>query len=177
MKRVERTIQGCKTGRITRRQPTFDELIPLVYSWFDERGLHDPVMQMVKVQEEIGELSHEIVRSHFDGDDLVDAIGDSFITLIGMCHHLNIKPSFALNKSYNEIKDRKGKVINNNFIKEKEMKEDWEKMQNGEWKCACCGSFMEPVDKTHVECPTCHLKLRFKDGKIQCKGNMMKDYE
>ena len=107
MKRVERTIQGCGFGRISRRR-TFDELINNVFDWFDEHDLHDPVMQMVKVQEEVGEIAHEISRNHLDSDELVDALGDSFVTLIGMCHHLDIDPTTALLKAYNEIKDRKG---------------------------------------------------------------------
>lgn len=175
MKHVEKEIQGCGFGRISRRR-TFDELINNVLDWFDEHDLHDPVMQMVKVQEEVGEIAHEISRNHLDSDELVDALGDSFVTLIGMCHHLNIDPTTALLKAYNEIKDRKGKVVNGSFVKDETL-QDWEKMQQGEFKCACCHSYLSPVDDTHVECETCGLKLRLKDGEIQIKGNCMEDYE
>lgn len=53
----------------------------------------------------------------------------------------------------------------------------WEKMQAGEWHCACCDTYLEPIDSTHVICPKCGLKHRFKNGVIQTKGNMMEDYE
>lgn len=94
-----------------------NDLIEKVWEWFDEKGLDDPVMQMVKVQEEIGELASEIARHHYDTPEVVDALGDSLVTLIGMCHHLNISPDAALTTAYNEIKNRKGEVINGSFVK------------------------------------------------------------
>lgn len=124
MKSLKCRLQGYRGERISRPRtprvmsPTFDQLIGEVYEWFDEHKLNDPVMQMVKVQEEIGELAHEIARSNYDGYETVDALGDSFVTLIGMCHHLNIDPTLALLTAYVEIKDRKGKTINNSFVKE-----------------------------------------------------------
>lgn len=110
----------CEHGCVVTHQYdiTFDNLIKLVYDWFDEKDLHDPVMQMVKVQEEVGELAHEVARSNFKSLEIIDAIGDSFVTLIGMCHHLHIDPTFALYSAYDEIRDRKGKIINNSFVKE-----------------------------------------------------------
>lgn len=92
-------------------------LTSLTWEWFEKKGLNDPVMQMVKVQEEIGELSHEISRGRYDTPEVIDALGDSLVTIIGMCHHLKVHPAKALSTAYNEIKDRKGKVINNSFVK------------------------------------------------------------
>lgn len=92
-------------------------LTSLVWEWFEKKGLKDPVMQMVKVQEEIGELSHEISRGRYDTPEVIDALGDSLVTLIGMCHHLKVHPAKALSTAYNEIKDRKGKVIDGSFVK------------------------------------------------------------
>lgn len=95
-----------------------DDLVSKVWDWFDEKKLHDPVMQMVKVQEEIGELAHEISRGHRDTPEVYDALGDSLVTIIGMCHHLDIDPEVCLAMAYEEIKDRKGKVIDGSFVKE-----------------------------------------------------------
>ena len=94
-----------------------DSLVEQVWGWFEEKKLSDPVMQMVKVQEEIGELAHEIARSNYHSRETIDAIGDSFVTLIGMCHHLDIPPEAALSLAWDEIKDRKGEVINGSFVK------------------------------------------------------------
>lgn len=97
---------------------TLNKIALDVWKWFDDHNLNDPVMQMVKVQEEIGELAHEISRNRYDTPEVVDALGDSLVTLIGMCHHLNIEPAYALYTAYNEIKDRKGTVIKGSFVKE-----------------------------------------------------------
>lgn len=97
---------------------SYDELFQLVWEWFEERNLQDPTMQLVKVNEEIGEICHEVSRGRFDSTDLVDALGDSFVTLIGMCHHLGLDPGMCLNKAYDEIKDRKGTVVNGSFVKD-----------------------------------------------------------
>lgn len=91
-----------------------------VFDWFDEHNLHDPVMQMVKVQEEVGELAHEICRNNWHSEETVDALGDSLVTLLGMCHHLNVDPGYALFTAHEEIKNRKGKTINNSFVKDED---------------------------------------------------------
>lgn len=104
-------------GQKTIYGATLGDLVDNVWQWFEDRGLHDPVMQMVKVQEEVGELAHEISRARYDTPEVVDALGDIFVTIIGMCHHLGIEPGYALLTAYHEIKDRKGKVINGSFVK------------------------------------------------------------
>lgn len=93
-------------------------LVSLVWEWFEKKGLKDPVMQMVKVQEEVGELAHQISRNKLHDPETEDALGDILVTVIGMCHHLHYHPAHVLGVAYNEIKDRKGKVINNSFVKE-----------------------------------------------------------
>lgn len=95
-----------------------EALVQATWNWFTDKGLTDPVMQMVKVQEEIGELAHEICRGHIATPEVIDALGDSFVTLIGMCHHLNIPVETALGTAYNEISKRTGKVINGSFVKD-----------------------------------------------------------
>lgn len=89
-----------------------------VYNWFEEKGLYDPVMQCVKVNEEVGELCHEVSRSTDDLNAISDAIGDSIITLIGMAHAYHLDPSLCLYDSWGEIKKRTGKVINGSFVKD-----------------------------------------------------------
>lgn len=97
---------------------TLEELVLHTWDWFTEKGLSDPVMQMVKAQEEIGELAHEISRGHTATPEVIDALGDSLVTLIGMCHHLNVPVETALGAAYNEISKRTGKVINGSFVKD-----------------------------------------------------------
>ena len=73
-----------------------------------------------------------------------------------------------------------GKLVDFDHVKggeETTEKDAWGKMLAGEWPCACCGTYLEPTDFTHVICPKCGLRHRFKNGVIQTKGNMMEDYE
>lgn len=100
------------------------ELVEAVYDWFEVKIPFDQVkdtdiiMQYAKVNEEVGEIAHELTRSHFYSNEIVDAIGDTTITLIGLCHHLGIEFEYCLYEAYNEIKNRKGKVINGSFVKD-----------------------------------------------------------
>lgn len=120
---VELKKGGAEAKQISVYDATLNELVLNVWNWFEERGLNDPVMQMVKVQEEVGELAHEISRARYDTPEVVDALGDILVTVIGMCHHLNIEPGYALTTAYHEIKNRKGKVINGSFVKEEQANE------------------------------------------------------
>lgn len=95
-----------------------NELTKKVWAWFDEKGLSDPVMQYAKMIEESGEMAHELTRGHYDTPEMKDAIGDTFVTLIGMAHHLNLDISECLDMAYETIKNRKGKVIDGSFVKD-----------------------------------------------------------
>ena len=93
-------------------------LVSLVWEWFEKKGLKDPVMQMVKVQEEVGELAHQISRNKLHDPETEDALGDILVTVIGMCHHLHYHPAHALGVAYNTIKNRTGKVVEGSFVKD-----------------------------------------------------------
>lgn len=95
-----------------------NELIKQVVEWGRSHGLHDPVMQYAKVNEEIGEIAHEITRGNLSSDGLKDAIGDSTVTLIILSDILGFDYVDCLMKAYTEIKNRKGKTENGSFVKE-----------------------------------------------------------
>lgn len=88
--------------------------------WFDEKGLSDPVMQFAKLNEEVGEMAHELTRGRYDSPEIMDSVGDVMITLIGMCHHLNLPLGECWASALNEIQHRKGKVIDGSFVKDPE---------------------------------------------------------
>lgn len=71
---------------------------------------------MLKVTEEIGELAGSLAKNNREAT--VDAIGDSFVTLIILSAQLNLDPVECLQHAYNEIADRKGKTIDGVFVKE-----------------------------------------------------------
>lgn len=106
---------------------TMDELKPketteLIKQCFYDRKLNDadPFRQLAKLQEESGELAAGIIRK----DDLKtkDSIGDITVVLIGLCTQLNLDYKECVEMAYNEIKDRKGELIDGVFVKEEDLK-------------------------------------------------------
>ena len=98
---------------------TFDGLINKVIGWADDKGIlvkDNAPKQMLKVLEEVGETSGALLKNN--RDEIVDGIGDSFVTLIILSMQLGLHPSECLEAAWNEIKDRKGKTENGVFIKE-----------------------------------------------------------
>lgn len=94
-----------------------------IIQWGREKRLDDPKAQLNKVIEEVGEIAHEITRNHYDlealeqPDELYDAIGDSFVTLIILADILNMDPVACMELAYDAIKDRKGETSNGTFVK------------------------------------------------------------
>ena len=99
-----------------------DNLIEKVEKWFIDRGLYkaDPTKQVLKLYEEMGEVSAGLVRN--DIGEVIDGIGDVLVVLIGLSMQLGFSVEECLSIAYNEIKDRKGKLVNGVFIKENDLK-------------------------------------------------------
>ena len=91
----------------------------LIRVWAEERGLYkngDPKTQLVKLIEEAGELSQAILKE--DKPEIKDAIGDMVVVLTNLSHLYGFKVENCIDSAYNEIKNRKGKIINNTFVKD-----------------------------------------------------------
>ena len=97
--------------------PTTDELIKKIISWAKDIKIDNPILQYAKVNEEIGEIAHELTRNHRNSTELVDALGDSFVTLIILTNILGYDVNGVISSAYEVIKDRKGKTIDGSFIK------------------------------------------------------------
>ena len=98
---------------------SFDYLIAQVQDWAKDKGIavtDDLSKQMLKVIEEVGETAGAIAKKNHE--DMVDGIGDSFVTLIILCQQAGIEPSDALSLAYDVIAKRKGKTVNGVFIKD-----------------------------------------------------------
>ena len=67
------------------------------------------------------ELYQRLVSEHAA---LKDAIGDTLVTIIVQAHQLDLDVTECLGIAYEEIKNRKGKMINDNFVKETKPKND-----------------------------------------------------
>lgn len=96
-----------------------NELITKIIIWGRDKNLLDPRCrdkQLIKIQEELGELSSAHLKN--DYSKLVDGIGDVLVTLILFAAQNRLTLDECLQYAYDEIKDRKGKTVNNTFIKE-----------------------------------------------------------
>lgn len=103
-------------------EENLDILMSKVGQWSTERGLNkaDPTKQMLKLFEEIGELAHGMARS--DKKKIMDAIGDSLVVIKVLTMQLDLDITECLQLAYNEIKDRKGKMVNGVFVKEEDLR-------------------------------------------------------
>ena len=94
------------------------ELINKVEQWFVDRNLHslNGAGQLTKLTEEVRELEDAFISD--DRVEEIDAVGDILVVLIGYCMQRDLDIMDCLASAYEEIKDRKGKVINDVFVKE-----------------------------------------------------------
>ena len=95
-----------------------NKLTSAIKLWSIDRNLNaqDYKMQTLKVGEEVGELFKAIVKN--DQEELIDAVGDTYVTLVILCQQLGIEIEDCVNAAYSEIKDRKGKLVDGTFVKE-----------------------------------------------------------
>lgn len=102
------------------------ELINKINQWADERNLKqaDPKIQWMRVTEEVGEIRDVLLKPTKFTDPqaaLKDAIGDTLVTIIVLAHQLDLDVTDCLGIAYDEIKNRKGKMINGTFVKEEDL--------------------------------------------------------
>lgn len=99
---------------------TLDELIDKVVQWHHDRNLIDGSSdkdQTLKLIQELGELSDSVCK----GRDIRDDIGDMLVVMLNLTTRNNITLEQCLEQAYNDIKDRKGKMIDGVFVKEKDL--------------------------------------------------------
>lgn len=97
---------------------TTDELIDAVVNWGRAKGLDNAVMQYAKMNEEVGEIAHELTRGNLKTAEMKDALGDTAVTLIILADILGFDIVRCLELAYDEIKNRKGQTKDGSFVKE-----------------------------------------------------------
>ena len=105
---------------------TFSDLIDKVNEWADKRSLKqaDPKIQWMRVTEEVGEIRDVLLKpTKFTEPQaaLKDAIGDTLVTIIVLAHQLDLDVTECLGIAYDEIENRKGKMVNETFVKEEDL--------------------------------------------------------
>ena len=96
-----------------------EKLIKDVIQWGEEKNIikqENSYKQFCKVVEEVAEVGTAL--NNKDKEELIDAIGDSTVTLILLAAQNNLDFKNCLETAYNVIKDRKGKTENGVFIKD-----------------------------------------------------------
>ena len=97
-----------------------DTLFDRVVEWGRDRGINNPAMQFAKLNEEVGEIAHELTRMHFHTNEMADALGDTLVVLIILADIFGYDLRECLNGAYGVIKNRSGRTEDGNFIKEED---------------------------------------------------------
>jgi len=117
-----------------------NRLIDNVRQWFHDKGIienSNPLKQLEKTIEEIIETRDAAVKldwlTQYDSIDarfskvalqqeltheLKDGIGDTLVTLIGVCEMYEFSLEECLQQAYDVISKRSGKMIDGKFVKE-----------------------------------------------------------
>lgn len=96
------------------------QLDQLIRTWHHDRNLIEGSTdkdQYMKLIQEAGELSDNICK----GRDIRDDIGDIMVVLINIAERNKLTLTDCLRVAYNDIKDRKGKMIDGVFVKEADL--------------------------------------------------------
>lgn len=99
---------------------TTEQMIKNITQWHHDRNLIDgssDQAQFVKLIEEAGELAGNIAK----GRDVSDDIGDMIVVLINIAARNRVTIQECLEVAWNDIKDRKGKMVAGVFVKEEDL--------------------------------------------------------
>jgi len=91
----------------------------LIRDWADERGLYengDSKTQALKLVEEVGETCRAILKE--DMPEIIDGIGDCVVVLVNLAELTGTPIEQCIEAAYNEIKNRKGKMVNGTYKKD-----------------------------------------------------------
>lgn len=96
-----------------------NNLIEKVKQWHYDRNLIEgssDFRQFGKLMEEVVELHYGLVSK--DQAEVEDAIGDIMVVLVNIAERNNTSLEECLKVAYEDIKHRKGKMVNGVFVKE-----------------------------------------------------------
>jgi NTP pyrophosphatase (non-canonical NTP hydrolase) len=94
-----------------------NELFNKIISWANDRNIikgGTAKDQCLKLIQEVGELSDNLCK----GKSPVDDIGDCMVVLAIIAEQHNLTVTECLEHAYNDIKDRKGQMIDGVFVKQ-----------------------------------------------------------
>ena len=91
-------------------------------------GIPKPMEELIELKEEMTALDRYAGSWDFDLlEEIIERkkmeFGDVLVTLVILAEQLGVKWDECLEKAYNKISKRKGKVINGIFVKEEDLKD------------------------------------------------------
>ncbi len=95
----------------------FDDYVAKVVQWHHDRNLIDGSTdkdQVLKLMQELGELSDSVCKSKVIKDD----IGDMLVVMLNITTRNGVSLSECLARAWEDIKDRKGRMVDGIFVKE-----------------------------------------------------------
>ena len=103
----------------------YEELETKVIEWAKDRDIFEnsnAIKQINKTQEELYETLtalRELEQGKESILEVADGIGDMLVTIILLAKMVDLNSVDCLADAYEEIKNRKGKMVNGLFVKEK----------------------------------------------------------
>jgi len=91
-----------------------------IRDWANQRGIiehGDPKTQTLKMFDEAGELARAVLADN--KAEIKDGIGDIVVVLTSIAAQKGLRIEDCINYAYQQIKDRKGKLVGGNFVKNK----------------------------------------------------------
>lgn len=98
------------------------QLFDNIRQWAEDRNLIEgskPVNQISKLVEELGELATGVNKGK--KDIIVDGIGDVVVVLTILASQSGVNIEECIEVAWNEIKDRKGRMVDGIFIKQEDL--------------------------------------------------------
>ena len=95
------------------------ELEVAVVDWAEQKGIFkngDPYAQAMKTVEEVSEHCNAITIN--DKAEIKDALGDIMVTLLIQAQMQDMNLEECLESAYNVIKNRTGKMVDGQFVKD-----------------------------------------------------------
>lgn len=92
-------------------------MISKIIQWHYDRNLitgSTDKDQVLKLLQELGELSDSVCK----GNDVRDDLGDMLVVMINIMERNGLSMVDCLEQAWNDIKDRKGRMVDGIFIKQ-----------------------------------------------------------
>lgn len=102
------------------REENLGSYLDLIRLWHRDRNLIDGATdkdQVCKLIQEVGELSDNVCK----GRDIRDDIGDIIVVLVNIAERHGLSLTECVELAYNDIKDRKGRMVDGIFVKEDDL--------------------------------------------------------